>query len=79
MDSGLLPFLQTVLQWIVAPVVAVVWMMYRQQQSHTTDIAVIKADLLSAKAAHDREMKEIRETTRAIMQKLDSIEQALRK
>lgn len=74
-----LDFVNTVMQWIVAPVAAFVWLNYMQLQQHKTDIAVLKANALSLQNAHDREMKEIRETTRAIMAKLDSIEEALRK
>ena len=65
--------------FVVAPVAAFVWVLYQKQQTHNTDIAVLKAETASARLAHDREIKEIRETTRAIMAKLDSIEEALRK
>lgn len=74
-----LDVLNTIMQWIVAPVAAFVWLNYMQLQQHKTDIAVLKANATSLANAHDREMKEIRETTRAIMAKLDSIEEALRK
>lgn len=74
-----LDVLNIVMQWIVAPIAAFVWFLYQKQQSHSTDIAVLKATTASAQEAHDREIKEIRETSRAIMAKLDSIEQALRK
>lgn len=70
---------QTILQWVVAPVAGFVWLIYNRQQAHHTDIEVIKANITSAKEAHDREITEIRETSRAIMAKLDSIESALRK
>lgn len=68
-----------ILQWIVAPVSAFVWILYQKQQNHSTAIAVLQAESVTARTAHDREIKEIRETTRAIMNKLDSIEEALRK
>lgn len=67
------------MQWIIMPVAAFVWVIYRQQQTHETAIAVLQAETATARLAHDREIKEIRETSRAIMAKLDSIEQALRK
>lgn len=79
MDGEGLKILNVVLQWIVMPVAAFVWMMYRKQNDHNTAIAVLQAESLTARTAHDREIKEIRETTRAIMSKLDSIEEALRK
>ena len=78
-DPHTLQVLSTVLQWIIAPVAAVVWLIYRQQQKHETAIAVLQTATETAKLAHDREIKEIRETSRAIMAKLDSIEEALRK
>lgn len=74
-----LDVLNTIMQWIIAPVAAFVWLIYNKQQQHSTDIAVLKATTATAQEAHDREIKEIRETSRAIMAKLDSIEQALRK
>lgn len=79
MQAGALDILQTVLQWIVAPVAGVVFMIYREQQRHATDIAVLKSEALTNKQAHDREMKEIREMHDKIFQKLNSIEEALRK
>jgi hypothetical protein len=79
MDSEAFRVLNSIMQWIVAPVAAFVWLIYRQQQQHSTEIAVLKAQTASAQAAHEREINEIRETSRAIMAKLDSIEQALRK
>jgi hypothetical protein len=71
--------LSAVMQWIAAPIAAFVWFIYQKQQQHNTDIAVLQAETASARLAHDREIKEIRETSRAIMAKLDSIEEALRK
>jgi hypothetical protein len=79
MDSEALRVLNVIMQWIVAPVAAFVWVLYQKQQTHHTDIAVLKAETASAKLSHDREIKEIRETSRAIMDKLSSIEEALRK
>jgi hypothetical protein len=78
-DGQALQVLSTIMQWIIAPIAAFVWVLYQRQQNHTTDIAVLKAQVEASKVAHDREIKEIRETSRAIMAKLDSIEAALRK
>jgi hypothetical protein len=74
-----LNLLNAVMQWIVMPVAAFVLVIYQKQQKHDTAIAVLQAESITARAAHDREIKEIRETTRAIMEKLNSIEEALRK
>lgn len=78
-NSDTMHILNTVMQWVIAPVCAFVWLLYRTQNQHGTAIAVLQAESATARTAHDREIKEIRETTRAIMNKLDSIEEALRK
>jgi HAMP domain-containing protein len=78
-SSQALEVLSVIMQWIIAPVAAFVWVLYQRQQNHTTDIAVLKTQVEATALAHDREIKEIRETSRAIMAKLDSIEAALRK
>jgi len=78
-DDQTLRVLNAIMQWIVMPVAAFVWVIYRQQQKHETAIAVLQTATDTARLAHDREIKEIRETSRAIMAKLDSIEEALRR
>jgi Tfp pilus assembly protein PilN len=79
MNENAFQILGAVMQWIIAPVAAFVWLIYVKQQTHATAIAVLQAESLTAKQAHDREIKEIKDTTRAIFAKLDSIEEALRK
>lgn len=79
MQVGALDILHTILQWVAAPVAAFVFFMYRQMQGQQIDIEVLKAETATNKQAHDREMKEIRDTTERIFQKLNSIEEALRK
>jgi tRNA A-37 threonylcarbamoyl transferase component Bud32 len=69
----------TVMQWIVAPVAAFVFMLHRKLQVHETDIAVLKVTLQSNKDAHDREFAEMHDSFKAVMAKLESIEQYLRK
>jgi soluble cytochrome b562 len=71
--------LDTAMRWVVAPVAAFVWLLHQKMQTHATDIAVIKAQQASDKAAHDREFKQMREDMRNILTKLDDIEKALRK
>ena len=68
-----------VMKWIVAPVAAFVWLLYGRVNKHATDIEVIKATSAANKEAHDREFKEMRESFRRVFEKLDNIEQALRK
>ena len=67
-----------IIQWLIAPVAAFVWMMHVKVSRHDTDIAVLKSQIMSDKLAHDREMKDVKEALRSIAAKLDSIEQALR-
>lgn len=71
--------IDALVQWVVIPVAGFVWLMYQRQGDHHTDIAVLKAQHEANKAAHDREMKEMKQTIAAIFTKLDNIEQALRK
>ena len=68
-----------IMQWIVAPVAAFVWVLYNRVSQQGTDIEVIKATSAANKEAHDREFKEMRESFRRVFEKLDNIEQALRK
>lgn len=74
-----LEIIKAVMQWVVLPVSGFVWLMYRTQQTHQTEIAVLKAISAANKEAHDREFKEMRENFKAVFTKLDTIEQALRK
>ena len=71
--------INTIMQWIVAPVAAFVWLLHRQTQANITDIAVLKAQTRSDKEAHDREFKEMKASFAKVMEKLDNIEQHLRK
>jgi hypothetical protein len=72
-------FLDAAMKWIVAPVAAFVWIIFRTQQAHSTEIAVLKATQQANKEAHDREFKEMRGSFKAVLDKLESIEQHLRK
>jgi hypothetical protein len=71
--------LDAVMKWIVAPVAAFVYVLWNKQQAHSTDIAVIKAVQAANKEAHDREFKEVKNSFKAVMDKLENIEQHLRK
>ena len=71
--------LNSIMQWVIAPVAAFVWVIFRTQQTHATDIAVLKATQQANKEAHDREFKEMRGSFKAVLDKLESIEQHLRK
>ena len=71
--------LDLILQYIVLPVGGFVWMIYTKVQSHHTDIEVLKAQVSATKEAHDREFKEMRDNFKRVFEKLDGIEEALRK
>jgi tRNA A-37 threonylcarbamoyl transferase component Bud32 len=71
--------LNTLMNWVVAPVAAFVWLLHNKTQVNSTDIAVLKATQAANKEAHDREFKEMKESFRAVMEKLDNIETHLRK
>ena len=75
----LLDLINTTMQWIVAPIAAGVIFMYRTQQTHATQIAVLQAVHEANKEAHDREFKEVRESFKRVFEKLDTIEAVLRK
>lgn len=75
----MLDHINEIMRWVVAPIAAFVWFIYMRQQKNNTDIAVIKSEIRSYRMSNDREIKEMRETVRAIFAKLDSIEQSLRK
>jgi Tfp pilus assembly protein PilN len=79
MSDNAFQMLGAIMQWIIAPVAGFVWLIYMKQQQHSTAIAVLQAESITAKEQHNREIKEIKDTTRAIFVKLDSIEEALRK
>lgn len=67
------------LKYVVVPVVAFVWMIHNKINNHHTEIEVLKAQVEATKAAHDREFKEVRDNFKRVFEKLDGIEEALRK
>jgi hypothetical protein len=71
--------LDLLMQWVVAPVAAFVWILHNRVGKHDTDIAVIKATTAANKEAHDREFKEMKTSFAKVLEKLDNIEQHLRK
>ena len=71
--------INTIMQWVVAPVAAFVWLLHIRSQDQQTEIAVLRAMQEANKEFHDREFKELRDTLKTINSKLDSIEQAMRK
>ena len=70
--------IEILMQWLIAPIIAAVWMLYNKANNNEREIAVLKARHDASAIHHDREMKEMRDTIKAIFNKLDSIEQSLR-
>tara|TARA_R100001510_G_scaffold54401_1_gene57075 strand:+ start:105 stop:332 length:228 start_codon:yes stop_codon:yes gene_type:complete len=70
--------LELIIQWLAAPLAAVVWFLFMKSSKNEKDIAVLQAQYEANRISFDREMKEIKETIKSIFNKLDSIEQALR-
>ena len=71
--------LNLVIEYIVVPICAAVWFIYNKINAHHTDIEVLKATAAANKEAHDREFKELRASFNRVFEKLDGIEEALRK
>ena len=71
----MIDMIEPILKWLVAPLVAVVWFMFNRVNKNSTDIAVLQARVEAQRDDYD----EMKETIRAIFNKLDNIEQALRK
>tara|TARA_X000001382_G_C3109287_1_gene159320 strand:+ start:42 stop:269 length:228 start_codon:yes stop_codon:yes gene_type:complete len=65
-------------QWLAPPLAFVVWFLFMKSTKNEKDIAVLQVQYESNRLAYDREMKELKETVKAIFNKLDSIEHALR-
>lgn len=76
---NILELARMAIQWGVVPVVGFVWVMYRMLQTHQTKIAVLEALHAANKEAHDREFKEVKDSFKAVLSKLEGIEQYLRK
>lgn len=74
-----LELLRMIIQWGVVPLVGFVWLIHKTQQNHETEIAVLRAVYEANKESHDREFKEVKESFKAVMTKLEGIEQHLRK
>lgn len=74
-----LDLLRMIIQWGVVPLVGFVFLIHRAVQGHATRIAVLDALHQANKEAHDREFKEVKDNFKAVLSKLEGIEQHLRK
>lgn len=82
--------LDSLMKWVVVPLVGWVWLLWRANGDHRTEIAVLKTQLwaLDAKAAANAASIDAKVTANAtasakqfdrIMEKLDHIEDVIRK
>jgi amino acid permease len=76
--SSVMEMLEFIAQWLAAPLAFVVWFLFMKSTKNEKDIAVLQTQYEANRLAYDREMKELKETVKAIFNKLDSIEQSLR-
>ena len=70
--------LEFIIQWLAAPLAFVVWFLFMKATKNEKDIAILNAQYEANRLSYDREMKEMKDTIKAIFNKLDSIEQSLR-
>jgi hypothetical protein len=63
--------LETILRWVIMPVVGFVWLMFVRQQDHSTQLAVLRTETDMARQSHDREIGEIKGKLDKILEKLD--------
>jgi hypothetical protein len=71
--------IRMVVQWGVIPLIGFVWLIHKNQQNHNTEIAVLKALHAANKESHDREFKEVKDSFKVVLSKLEGIEEYLRK
>jgi hypothetical protein len=71
--------LNQIMTWIVAPVAGYVFLLHKTVQGNTVQIAVLNAEIANLRELHGREVKDMKVSMERIFEKLDNIEQALRK
>lgn len=68
---------QLLLQFAVLPLAAFMWAHYTMTQTHDRDIAVIKSEHALVKENHDREFKDVKDSLKNVLQKLDEIQKSV--
>jgi len=71
--------LNQIMTWIVAPVAGYVFLLHKNVQGNSVQIAVLNAEIANLRELHGREVKDMKVSMERIFEKLDNIEQALRK
>ena len=71
--------LNQIMTWIVAPVAGYVFLLHKAVQGNSVQIAVLNAEIANLRELHGREVRDLKVSMERIFEKLDNIEQALRK
>jgi len=68
-----------IIQWVIFPILYLQYSFYQQLKKQDKELAVVQAKSEVQTQSTDRELKEIKQTVERIFQKLDSLDQNLRK
>ena len=68
-----------IIQWVIFPILYLQYTFYQQLKKQDKELAVLQAKNEVQTQSTDRELKEIKNTVDRIFQKLDSLENNLRK
>ena len=68
-----------IIQWVIFPILYLQYTFYQQLKKQDKELAVLQAKSEVQTQSTDRELKEIKQTVDRIFQKLDSLENTLRK
>ena len=68
-----------IIQWVIFPILYLQYTFYQQLKKQDKELAVLQAKNEVQTQSTDRELKEIKQTVDRIFQKLDSLENNLRK
>jgi hypothetical protein len=75
----LMDIVKLILQFAVLPLAGFMWAHYGMTQRHEKEIAVIKSEHALVKENHDREFKDVKDSFKAVLLKLDEIQKELLK
>ena len=71
--------LNQIMTWILTPVAGYVSLLHKTVQGNSVQIAVLNAEINNLRELHGREVKDMKISMERIFEKLDNIEQALRR
>ena len=76
-EMDFMELVQILLQFAVLPLAAFMWGHYTTTQRHDREIAVIKSEHALVKEHHDREFKDVKESLKNVLDKLDAIQKSV--